>query len=204
MSRPYLHAAELTRCRPAAQSTRARVDVEHVVKELAQCLGRARGYWPARTTASAERPSVAAVLNGQRRSNERRRSRRSAKPKHQEEGQLGIVQRESANHQERQSSKRSSGGVSVSERWRRGDGSGAASRARHCGLRSVSHAADLHVSTGARDGGQRADGEQGRPPSHRARCSRRPASQDRVAGARTPSIGENRAVAAAGRRSKLN
>ena len=60
------------------------------------------------------------------------------------------------------------------------------------------------MSTGARDGGQRADGEQGRPPSHRTRCSRWPASQDRVAGARTPSICENRAAAAAERRSQLD
>lgn len=42
------------------------------------------------------------------------------------------------------------------------------------------------------------------PPSHRTRCSRWPASQDRVAGARTPSICENRAAAAAERRSQLD
>ena len=36
-------SALLTRCRPAAQSTRARVGVRHVVRELAQCLGHARG-----------------------------------------------------------------------------------------------------------------------------------------------------------------
>ena len=36
-------SALLTRCRPAAQSTRARVGVGHVVRELAQCLGHARG-----------------------------------------------------------------------------------------------------------------------------------------------------------------
>eukprot|EP00964_Phaeocystis_antarctica_P049368 scaffold28638_cov95-Phaeocystis_antarctica.AAC.1 len=59
MPRTYFYT--LQAC--GAEHTCARRRGQHVVRELAQCLGHARGYWPARTTASAERPSVVAVLD---------------------------------------------------------------------------------------------------------------------------------------------